>query len=804
MPSILLPVEKPVRVSQTSGPRRASRGNSHGFLCGAFAALALLPSAGSARAGEYTSFEARQTHPIDLIGDLLLAVNSPAGMLAVYDLAQPWSGGAPVLRWQVPVGVEPVAVRARSATEAWVVNEVSDSVSVVDLVAGLVVATIPVPDEPSDLVFVGDTAVVSCARSNRLRLVDAATRTVLSEIPLRGNVPSSLARSPSGDRVYAAFLLSGNRTTILSPDLTPAPPAPTNPALAAAPDTAAIVATDDPRISHKVYDHDIAVIDTATWEVEGYLSDAGTILRGLAVEPSSGALLVANLEARNLVAFEPALRGHIADHRLSRFEADGSASAIFDLNPGIDYGLLPNPGALATALAEPSALAFDGAMLWVAAFASDRVALVDPQNGTVHSRIDLRSPGEGSRRMRGPRGLALDSDNDTLFVLNKLSNTVTAISTGSGTVVAEFPVGSGDAVPAEIREGRGFLFDARLSGNGTLACGTCHLDADRDGLAWNLGDPGGEMSFGTGFNFATHEEGAVTRPFHPMKGPMVTQTLRNLAGGAPFHWRGDRPSLVDFNPTFDALLGGTEISPGDFEALEAYLLSLRHHPNPHRTLDNALPPSLFGGNPAAGKIAFNLHDNHCAVCHAGPRGTDNNIDDFRLTDSRDPIKTPSLQTTYQRFGFRGAPGATGTLGFGMNRDGTGFQLPEAHFYELSELNAQGRKDVAAFVLAFDSGTAAAVGQSRTVTAANRASAPLLSDLATLEAEAQAGRIDLVADGIVASSRVRLVFNPATSQYEATAGASASRLSWTDALGPDEALTFVALAPGQAAFRGPLP
>lgn len=769
------------------------------FACGLVHATTWL-----AASDGYVAFEARQSHPLERTGDLLLAVNSPAGSLAVYNLAEPWSGGAPFLRWEVPVGVEPVSVRARSATEVWVVNEVSDSVSVVDLVSGLVVATLQVPDEPSDVVFVGGAAVVSCARSNLLRVLDADTHQPIAEIALRGNYPTSLAASPSGDRIYATFLHSGNRTTILEPDLTPAPPMPTNPALAPAPDTASIVPTDDPRISHKVYDHDVAVVNTATWEVERYLSDAGTILRALAVDPADGAVVVANLESRNLVAFEPELRGHVADHRLSRFAADGSGPVVFDLNPGIDYGLLPNPAAQATALAEPAALLFDSGQLWVAAFASDRVALVDSVNGTVQSRIDLRSPGEDSRQMRGPRGLALDTDSGTLYVLNKLSNTVSAIDTSGGTVVAEFPVGTGDAIPAEIKEGRGFLFDARLSGNGTVSCGTCHIDADRDGLAWDLGDPSGEMTYGTGTNFANdHEDGILVRPFHPMKGPMVTQTLRNLEGGAPFHWRGDRPSLEDFNPTFPDLLGGPLIDASEFAALEAYLFSLRHHPNPNRLLDDGFLANVAGGDPAAGQIAFNIHDNHCSVCHAGPRGSEGNIDDLHLTDSRDHIKTPPLQTTYQRFGFRGAPGDAGTLGFGMNRNGSGFQLPEAHFYRISVLDAQGRADVAAFVLSFDTGTAAAVGQSLTVTAANRGDSTNSDRIALLESLAVGGKIDLVAAGVGGGTRLALAFDPATSLYDGASG-PISRSAFTDSLASDEAITFVALPPGQAAFRGPFP
>ncbi len=33
---------------------------------------------------------------------------------------------------------------------------------------------------------------------------------------------------------------------------------------------------------------------------------------------------------------------------------------------------------------------------------------------------------------------------------------------------------------------------------------------------------------------------------HPMKGPMVTQTLRGMAGNAPFHWRGDKGGYRGF------------------------------------------------------------------------------------------------------------------------------------------------------------------------------------------------------------------------------------------------------------------
>ena len=62
-------------------------------------------------------------------------------------------------RVSIPVGLEPVAVAARNDDEIWVVNHLSDSVSVVQMTqgghSGRVVRTLLVGDEPRDIVFGG-------------------------------------------------------------------------------------------------------------------------------------------------------------------------------------------------------------------------------------------------------------------------------------------------------------------------------------------------------------------------------------------------------------------------------------------------------------------------------------------------------------------------------------------------------------------------------------------------------------------------------------------------------------------------
>ena len=95
----------------------------------------------------------------------LFVVNTPDNTLEIFDIDL---FGGLAYAGEVQVGMEPVAVAARSNTEVWVVNFLSDSVSVVDLTgaAPRVVRTLHVGDEPSDIVFAGtggDRAFITTA-----------------------------------------------------------------------------------------------------------------------------------------------------------------------------------------------------------------------------------------------------------------------------------------------------------------------------------------------------------------------------------------------------------------------------------------------------------------------------------------------------------------------------------------------------------------------------------------------------------------------------------------------------------------
>src|SRR5262245_38838107 len=100
-------------------------------------------------AGSFVNFETPPVQPIALSPDAsrLAVCNLDDGGLELFDL----SSGTSVPLGSVPVGIDPVSVRFRTAAEAWVVNHISDTISIVDVQARRVVATLQTLNTPADV-----------------------------------------------------------------------------------------------------------------------------------------------------------------------------------------------------------------------------------------------------------------------------------------------------------------------------------------------------------------------------------------------------------------------------------------------------------------------------------------------------------------------------------------------------------------------------------------------------------------------------------------------------------------------------
>jgi DNA-binding beta-propeller fold protein YncE len=724
---------------------------------------------------DFKNFEAPQVHPLAITpdGTRLLATNTPNGTLSVFHI----TGTGLTLMAEIPVGLEPVSVAARNNSEAWVTNWLSDSVSVVDLNRFRTMRSFDVGDEPTDVVFAGqqkELAFVCVSGRSEIKIFDPLSpATAPQVIAIRAKQPRALTRNASGSRVFVSVFESGNQTTIVpaagvfGAGGPPPPSPPMSPGLPAAPAVGLIVKWNGTGwadetgntiwsgfIPYTLADIDVVVIDSQGQSpfVSILVRGVGTHIGNATFDNTNNRLYVANDEARNHIRFEPNLRGRFLNSRVSAITVSGTPTTTAgDLNSHINYS---NPTgsdaerALSLALPADIALAPDGT-LYVAATGSAKVGVLDPQ-GVVQARIAVG---------QGPTGLALNGPRNLLYVLNRFDETVSIVDLITRSQTSTLSIGF-NPEPTIVSNGRRFLYDASLSAHGDLACASCHFSGHRDGLAWDLGDPQGQMQVVNG--------GVSPSIFHPMKGPMTTQSLRGIIGTEPLHWRGDRAALGNFNAAFPNLLGGTrQLTGPELGDFTAFIRSLTYPPNPHENLDRTLPNPVTGPNASRGAQLFNtgLFDAGaltCNQCHTALPGFFSGtnrliIPAVALQESQD-FKVPQLRGLYQKLGMLNAPGEQIT-GFGFLHDGSIDSL--LSFLRVPVFTFQNdnqRRDVEQFVLAFDTGTAPAVGLQVTVNDSNKSSPSVTDRINLLMAQANAGNCELVVKGVFNRTSRAFLFN----------------------------------------------
>jgi YVTN family beta-propeller protein len=827
------------------------------FLC-AVASLLTASSTTAARAQSFVAFESGQVRPLAMSpdGTRLFAVNTPDNRLEIFDI----QGGTLVHREAVPVGLEPVAVAARSNGEVWVVNHLSDSISIVDVAASppQVTRTLLVGDEPRDIVFAsgaaGQRAWVTTARRGQnspvppllttpgvgralawafdpANLGSTLAGTPLAIVELFGDTPRALAVSPDGNTVYAAVFHSGNRTTTVAeggvcdggagaapcdlagfsmPGGLPAP----NTSFDGTPQPeVGLIVRFDPvsgqwrdelqrswndYVRFDLPDHDVFAISNTTLTPFRQIPGVGTIHFNMAVNPVSGKVYVSNTEARNEVRFEgsgtfvtaggfkppgeaASVIGHQHEARISVLDLAGNVTPRH-LNKHIDYSVVPSPaGTREKSLATPLEMAVtsDGQTLYVAAFGSQKIGVFDTadleDDSFVPSPADHIALSGG-----GPTGVVLDEANHRLYAATRFDNAISVIDTQTRTEIAHLPLYNPE--PARVVSGRPVLYDATgTSSNGEASCSSCHVFGDVDSLAWDLGDPDGATT-GNSLTVVDPLVDGDPRDFHPMKGPMTTQTLRGMKSHGAMHWRGDRSvgffgsdpndeelSFQNFIVAFEGLLGHDGlISEEEMRRFTDFILEVAPPPNPVRPLDNRLTgPALAGANvfprPNTSSESFKCNACHVLAPAAGFFGANGRRASVGETQQ---FKVPTLRSLYAKVGMFGMPQVPFLLGgdnghqgpqvrgFGMLHDGSVDTIARFLGAGMFDLAADERRELEQFLFEFPTDYAPIVGQQATLNAANGAVVGPRIDLMIDRAKAcfslkgvpDASECDLVAKG----------------------------------------------------------
>jgi YVTN family beta-propeller protein len=640
-------------------------------------------------------------------GTRIYAVNQGGARLVVLDavtLAQERS---------VPIGPGVVTLVRRPGTgELWLVDSITGSVSVMNSKTGVIQLSIRVGAEPMGLAFApsGDRAYVTCSAERSVDVIETATRTRVASIPVPALKPRGVA--VVGERAFVTPFLSGNNTATRGSgrgvhvnDAAEVRSLADFPALAQLPDRDLLVIVSDPDPAKDALD------------LSQTVTGLGTVLFAVRRRPGTDELWIPHTDALNAVhkGAQNFVAGQVVRNRLAIVDTSGGGPPrIVDLDqlaPGVD-----------ATCAQPTSVCFDpgGTRAFVTGYGSDRIAVLDIAGSQVSwaGHVEVAAT-TSSPPTAGPRDALVHPDGSALYVHDRIDNALVRVDLATLPATPGFSVQAPPAVslgldptPLQVRRGRSHANNARFSKSGTSSCESCHVDGHVDGLVWDLSDyadpegtPNAALAFGL-----------------DVKGPLATQSLRSLAETGPYHWRGERRSLFDFNSTFVGLLEREENGqpaplPGEqFAYIVLYMQGLawpanpRQHASRRYSAQELAGARLFQFEPVQGSAS-------CASCHSLPLGTQNELvsgDPRALAAS---TVVPQLRGVAEKelpaHVIGGSFGTRNELGAGFNHGGVLPTLrhvllqeePGAGGVQKFDLSQAEADAIAAFLAALDTGLA---------------------------------------------------------------------------------------------------
>lgn len=623
--------------------------------------------------------------------------------------------------------------------------------------AGLDFNRVAFTDPDGVAVSIGGRAYVAGGTSNALIVIDATLKAVHEVIELLGphngrdihlNEPRAVVQM--GGFVYVSSHLSGNQTTTSTSLDVGSGGDVLGPLTGATGDVGVSIIdlSDDVLFpTRSLPDFDVARYDLATGTIL-MVPDLLSVGFGIVAHPGANRIAVSGFRSRN-----------------GEFTGEGAFPAGSVVKNGIGMFRIGNPlttqGFLVTEdlgpaqedLVLPIDMAVDAVgRLHIAAYGGSRVGVFF-QNGVYAGSIDTED---------GPAGVAVATATSRLYVYNRIEGTVQSFDIASATTLPTAALASArlsDPTYDDVREGRR-IFNTPNSGNGATNCASCHPEARKDGLAWNLQ------------KFFDLPPGPATA-WQDLKGVMVTQDLRNLEGIAPYHWRGEQKDVDDFNGAFTGLLQGSLLTQGQMDLLERYFFSCNFPPNPLQQMNRVFSP--------LGQTGFTEYSTPylCNGCHLLPTGTDCSMTEVILGlpfETRRMVESAHLVGLWTKASdtvntddanpnpANEVPLAPST-GFGLAHEGVVDSLDQfnRNFFPTKNIPALNQ-----FVNEMDSGLAPFTSYCRTLDQATAGNVQRITGY--MIPQAAAGNGDLVASGRLRLggvwTPVGLLYFPGTQVFEA--------------------------------------
>ncbi len=709
---------------------------------------------------------------IDPAGLPFFAVNVHDSTVHRFDFLN----GNPTQTWRVPWNPVSLALfdsHPDGVSRLLVVCRGTHCLLILDRETGQPLEWLDLPHEPADLLVddFASLAFVSSTGKDQVVEIDLLSPAILRTFDIPAQHPAFLSFDAAGD-VLVAPMMSGNNSTVLGDGE----------------GASFIQDLDDPSVAPAggLPDEDLFRIVRSTGAVEPILRGTGTILFGHGLNPADGKFWQLNLESKNKTETkqsEPAVQGIFSENRLtiSTLPPVGGPIVSNHLSLNLDdtdHATEELEVDETRTISLPWAMDFDAAgNALVVGIATDNILALNSA-GDFLLEWDLPA---GSL----PRQVLFDPLVQHLCLVycwgtNKLL--LFTLLPVFDPVPVEFDLGY-DPAPSLVQQGRQVFYDATHSLNNNLTCAHCHIDGGMDLLSWNISDLPKDD-----------------------KGPMFTQTLFNIENRAPFHWRGERRTLLDFNVAFPGLLGADgelDDSPGGlFDQFQAFVFSLMPPANPfqdeRRILNDEIAellPNGRMGSAVQGQDDYQFIPSDgpfsCADCHTLPTGTNNDFvfEEFGPKPQQTHIETPHFVDLWRKLQpqvpveLSGGTVMKPLTGFNFVHTGGINSLFDFVHNIFQQVSPQQRANIIEFVNQFDSGHAPAIHKGVLLDTAHfqQAKSRLKQYLIP---QARSGNCDLVVFGNYplrgAPEQVAWVYDPVTKRF-LSEDSTAPTVSFTDFL-----------------------
>ncbi len=368
----------------------------------------------------------------------------------------------------------------------YVTNSADDTISVIDTRTLAVVATWPVGFEPSSVLSdrAGKWLYVANRISNDVTVLDAKDGSIVKRLTA-GRGASYLALSPDGTRIYVTHVYPNPAPYRTGPE------------------------------------SEITVIDTAKAVVVDRMPlhrIAGVFHMEFSRDGRLG--VVAEYQPKNLVPLAHLEHSGAFVYTLTLFGADvGKTPVEVPLDELERYSSQPFGVAITP----------DKSRLFVSCGGSEIVLSIDlqkllkyihahPENFTEDLSASANYITARIPVGHNPRGMTISQDGRSLYVANRLEDTIGVIDTHTSRVRETIDLGTHKVVSA-LRHGEQPFYTARQSFQGQIGCANCHIDSTFDGLTWDL-EPDG---FGRDI--------------------VDNRLIEDLRGTEPYKWIGTNPNI---------------------------------------------------------------------------------------------------------------------------------------------------------------------------------------------------------------------------------------------------------------------